>query len=665
MKCGKKTQYPALALLLLLAPWGQSALGENACRTEGAGRLSSLWAQRLVGADFARSAAPGGSPAAVAILASALHPERLAPEARWQGAELDGPQDSTDRRGGDKLANLIFSPVVGAGVSARLTAAIAMGQRTSARELLEAAERLRTLRPKIVAVIPDLGENEAVLSAFQRLSAEGMIFVLPAGDGFPRPIRDNAVALNAIRVGSSSELGIMDLSSQEDPMVDIAAPVGSTLQSAVYSEGKAVLEGMSGTAAAVGLVTGALANVAALLPGLTPAEARALIRQTAQAFPNSREKLQRNGAGLLNAYKMGRVADRLVKRGWPANRREIFDSASSLFDFASEADALSPEIRSLAEKRDCVAAARRLLLLRQSFLLAASKATKEDLMAALDADGLEGDAFAYSSFGADSSQWIRNALALGRTREERLALIRAAGNLGLEDIPLEGFHQSLPRLGDRGENGTSARMQVTVAMAVLHAKEAPWKDYPKLPESTVGDLIEMASLMGRPNYVRDLVRSYSPRNLPVAAAARAGQAEIVEQLIGLGADLQGTRTPANRSLLMSALNLPENLAVLELLLARGVQVNQLGLFDETPLLVAIDHQDLGAVELLLAKGADPKTGTFRNKSPLALAQLKNDKRILERLCGPENKLEGCQAVAASRLFAAEATRTKISAQVLP
>lgn len=83
----------------------------------------------------------------------------------------------------------------------------------------------------------------------------------------------------------------------------------------------------------------------------------------------------------------------------------------------------------------------------------------------------------------------------------------------------------------------------------------------------------------------------------------------------------------------------DRLAIVELLLAHGAEIEQRGINDYTPLHYAAATDDAQAIELLLARGADPgaRTRIDDRASPLEEAQMLGRKaavQALERLAPP-------------------------------
>ena len=136
---------------------------------------------------------------------------------------------------------------------------------------------------------------------------------------------------NAILVGSLSPFGLVSEFSQEGEEVHILAPSDDYLISA-DSDGERSLFG--GTSGAAPLVTGALAGFE-WISGYHPTaeEAKILLEKTAISTLHFHERPRLNGAGVLNAYKISRLAARLSEmcQSNDCFRREIRRDENYLF----------------------------------------------------------------------------------------------------------------------------------------------------------------------------------------------------------------------------------------------------------------------------------------------------------------------------------------------
>ena len=159
-------------------------------------------------------------------------------------------------------------------------------------------------------------ESTDIYESFQSISFYSIV-VTASDNSFPREIgslkqsagRDNV----AILVGSLSPKGLVSASSQRGEELSILAPSDEWISSA-NEDGS--YEKSGGTSGATALVTGSLAGFE-LLSAYHPSteEAKLLLKKTAIPTIHSRyEEPRQNGAGLLNAYKLGRVAHHLKEK---------------------------------------------------------------------------------------------------------------------------------------------------------------------------------------------------------------------------------------------------------------------------------------------------------------------------------------------------------------
>ena len=143
------------------------------------------------------------------------------------------------------------------------------------------------------------------------------VLVQSSGNSYPDPLDSTesqfSKNFDSILVGSLSPNGVVSSFSQEGEEVHILAPSGDWLTS-VDSEGK--YKKFGGTSGAAPLVTGSLAGFE-WLSGYHPTakEVKFLLEQTAiPTIHSAFEEPQKNGVGMLNAYKLGMTAKRLKEK---------------------------------------------------------------------------------------------------------------------------------------------------------------------------------------------------------------------------------------------------------------------------------------------------------------------------------------------------------------
>ena len=163
------------------------------------------------------------------------------------------------------------------------------------------------------------GGSEDIYEVFKELSSSGVsrsIVVLGSGNDFPYRLADiqskASQDYDVIVVGSFSPKGFVSDFSQSGKELSILAPSDKWITSAGKN---GEYRKFGGTSGATSLVTGSLAGFE-WLSGYHPTakEAKVLLEKTALPTLHSFEKPPINGAGLLNAYKLGEVAKRLKEK---------------------------------------------------------------------------------------------------------------------------------------------------------------------------------------------------------------------------------------------------------------------------------------------------------------------------------------------------------------
>ena len=172
---------------------------------------------------------------------------------------------------------------------------------------------------------------------------EKTIWVNSVGNRFPKPIADHTreIGGEAILVGSADPGGFPSTFSSTSEHVTVLAP-SDYVQRGIDAKGKIVKYG--GTSGAAPMVTGVLADVKSILPSLTRDEAAYMLQQTATRTTINNISTV-NGAGMLNHYKMLRVAQRLHKANFADNRHRLY--RDRMYDFSDEASQLTNEAKLL------------------------------------------------------------------------------------------------------------------------------------------------------------------------------------------------------------------------------------------------------------------------------------------------------------------------------
>ncbi len=156
-----------------------------------------------------------------------------------------------------------------------------------------------------------------IYEVFEVLSPPAVV-ITSSGNFFPQQGSDMAKKskasknFNTVIVGSFAPTGFVSDFSSSNKEVHIIAPSDRWISSA-EEDGRYAKFG--GTSGAVSLVTGSLAGFE-WLSGYHPTgkEAKILLEKTAIPTLSSHEEPQVNGAGLVNAYKLGEVGKRLKKK---------------------------------------------------------------------------------------------------------------------------------------------------------------------------------------------------------------------------------------------------------------------------------------------------------------------------------------------------------------
>ena len=279
-------------------PLAPIALGIRSCGLVSAdrrlkeGKLTDYWAQELMGGDLLREELE-------------KHPP---PEAEHFISVLDSSEIDHDRQ----VKNLISDE----GTQALLPE---LGSKIPIFHVAKPDERNITLGrlqelapPHFVNVSMDVGFDSSRI--IEALGPQAVI-VIASGNSFPEEMNDNDRQLtrehNTLWAGSFSPDGFVSQFSQEGEGVSILAPSDHYITSSAKGKDKT----FGGTSGAAPLVTGALAAFE-WLSGHQPTrqQAKLLLEKSAIPIPNSQEEPQKNGKGLLNAYKIGQVALRLREK---------------------------------------------------------------------------------------------------------------------------------------------------------------------------------------------------------------------------------------------------------------------------------------------------------------------------------------------------------------
>ena len=176
-------------------------------------------------------------------------------------------------------------------------------------------------------------------------------------------------------VGSTDPDGFVSDFSNSNNYVVVTAPSSNMRYRTYNGYSKGFFGGTSGAAP---LVSGVLADVRSILPELTRTVAVALLQSTAIKTATN-EVSDLNGAGVVNHYKILRIALRLAADGY--NGEEIPDNFHNYLDFSDEVDALLTENKITENKRIARNNLRLFLNLRRIFFLDPDNYTVRKLLA--------------------------------------------------------------------------------------------------------------------------------------------------------------------------------------------------------------------------------------------------------------------------------------------
>ncbi|WP_239618182.1 S8 family peptidase [Cohnella mopanensis] len=148
-------------------------------------------------------------------------------------------------------------------------------------------------------------KSKSLLNAVNNAYRSGVLIVASSGnDGQVGEIDYPARYHSSIAVGATNQQSRIAKFTNRSNLIDIYAP-GERIASA-WLRGKH--REMSGTSMATSHVTGAIALLLALKPGLTPGQIKSIIKQSAKPLRNSKTPRM---AGELNVVRMIKAADNL------------------------------------------------------------------------------------------------------------------------------------------------------------------------------------------------------------------------------------------------------------------------------------------------------------------------------------------------------------------
>ena len=409
--------------------------------------LSPLWSQEYIGAGLARKLVRqtvGTSEIRIANVDAGVSRSHLTGKIS-DDIDWDKLKNGIFKYHGTSVANLINGrEPIGVAEKGLLSDIIDVYTHLT---LLPAVDQISRSKPSLVNLeihtlceltacrFPNF-EAPTILKRLIKQMTENSIVVAAAGNHHPYgSITDASDGLDLILVGNLNSYGIVDGDSDESENVVITGPAGGRQMT---ENAKGLYPRFGGTSGATPLVTGAIANVKAILSDLSFDEVKVLLQKTAIPTSNIYQQPLKNGAGMLNAFKLVRVALRLKELGWPEFRSELL-AADSSFDFREDATNLRREARSLIESENCNDQQRALEMLRKSFLLMPDETTGNLLAEIYEQEGFLINAQFYWNFNEGTLKQFLDIVTdssddptLPLTLEDRRAIKRAKNSLSFQ-----------------------------------------------------------------------------------------------------------------------------------------------------------------------------------------------------------------------------------------
>lgn len=325
------------------------------------GKLSAFWGYEFIGVDLMQKLLKDMNLTKIKIATSEkvnlseLPIERLGHNLRL---EVEGIYEFSGGNHGTKVNNIILGDYpVGISHSAQLSSTEVF-QKTNDDEYLLSTNSFINEGIKIFQASESIYDNN--INYLKKIIDAGVITIRSAGNDHPMlGVAQSSPSLSII-VGQLSPLGVPASDSSEGESVTILAPGRN------YSYANEEHTVFGGTSGAQPVVTGCLANIVSLLPGLSQKEATNLLVKTSIPTLNSKDKVKKNGAGTINCYKLTRVALAL-KSQWPQSRTLI--DLERTYDFSKESQEILSKADQVIAQSDMCSQRQALDLLRKAFLL--------------------------------------------------------------------------------------------------------------------------------------------------------------------------------------------------------------------------------------------------------------------------------------------------------
>lgn len=273
------------------------------------GLLTPFWAQEYIGADLVKEEMRGQSdlqrvPFAIYDLGFERNVVNLTLDISVDKA-MNGHRQVLGHHG-SSVAALVNGP--GMMSVSEVVDYVQLKRVSPAAFYSSAVGEIKKLQRKPLIISNSMGwSSPAVLDLAKEVDQMGIIWVMASGNEFPEKIVEHERVAPVISVGSYSPRGLQSLSSQESDQLDILAPADE-YQASIDGKGESTLFGA--TSGATPLVSGSIANIKALIPSLTRGQIEKLLKRTALRSFHSYYLLE-NKAGLLNAYRLFKVVERL------------------------------------------------------------------------------------------------------------------------------------------------------------------------------------------------------------------------------------------------------------------------------------------------------------------------------------------------------------------
>jgi hypothetical protein len=395
-----------------------------------------LWAQDYVGTELARRVVRGNAQARdvrmgtfdaeASLLFSPIDPTSF-------HTNFEGPIARPRYPHGTAVMSLTSSlPYVGASQRGKIVW-FGYGSETSLESSFAAA------RPQIinasVGLIFNRLQEDSTRNLLRRLGekltsfANRSILVMASGNHFIEgEVAEKYDVVPAIKVGALSAWGSPTDFSEDGTDLTIYAPGADV---ALTAEGGP--SSKSGTSFAAPLVAGALSNAVSFLPDLTTFQAKILLAESAVPLPISKHS-KLHGAGMLNAYKLAKVAERLLGTppehlGAALHDARNYDFSRSAGEDLAQAQQLLKNAKKVSGEDGCAMQKKSLEKFRESFLLSSDGSdvflkAAEALSKFYREAGLNKGAEFYESFLPGKLEPIIKKHLLAQSEDERIEALR-------------------------------------------------------------------------------------------------------------------------------------------------------------------------------------------------------------------------------------------------